>query len=306
MSEFKAIIGELSTLFARMGIDARRNEPLAAHSSFRIGGPAALMVFPNSREQLTAVFSALRGERVRCTVIGHGSNILFDDAGYQGVIVVTTGMRQVLLDGTGLYAYCGASCAAMAQAAARGGLGGLEFAYGIPGTCGGLIFMNGGAYGSEVSELAPRVDCLDTLSGERLTLAGEALDMRYRHSVFMERPELIILGAHLDLAPADATQIRGRMEQNMAARREKQPLEYPSAGSVFKRHDGYFLGRVIEECGLKGYRIGGAQVSEKHAGFIINVGGARSADVLELISHIQNIVFDKYGFMPECEVRYIH
>lgn len=296
---------ELITYFDSLELRYKINEPLSAHSSFRIGGPAALMVFPENRRQLVELLRILKPSGVRYTVIGHGSNLLFDDAGYNGVIVVTTGMCAVETDDSGLYAECGASCAAMAVAAEREGFCGLEFIYGIPGTCGGAVFMNSGAYVSSISELSPSVDCFDVGSGELLTLTGEVLDMEYRHSVFMSRPELIILGAHLCLKRGDREQIRRLMEQNMAGRREKQPLEYPSAGSVFKRHEGYFMGRVIQDCGLKGYRIGGAQISEKHAGFIINVGHATSADVLDLISHIKNIVLGKYGFIPECEIIYI-
>lgn len=296
---------ELTTYFDRRGMRYRINEPLSAHSSFHIGGPAALMAFPEDRERFVELLIILKSFGVRYTVIGHGSNMLFDDAGYDGVIIVTTGMRAVRANGSELYAECGASCAAMAAVAEREGLCGLEFIYGIPGTCGGAVFMNGGAYGSSISELSPRVDCFDTGSGELLTLTGAALDMEYRHSVFMSRPELIILGAHLCLEHGDREQIHRNMEQNMASRREKQPLEYPSAGSVFKRHEGYFLGRVIQDCGLKGYSIGDAQISEKHAGFIINTGHATSADVLNLISHIKNVVFEKYGFWPECEIIYI-
>ncbi len=305
MKDFKTNIADLITQFNRSGIRYKIDEPLSAHSSFHIGGPAALMVFPNGRGQFVELLRLLKTFGVRYTVIGHGSNVLFDDAGYAGVIVVTTGMRTIKVDADGLYAECGASCAAMAIAAEREGLGGLEFVYGIPGTCGGIVFMNGGAYGSSISELSPRVDCFDTYSGELLTLTGEALDMDYRHSIFVSHPELIILGARFCLEHGCREQIRGTMEQNMASRREKQPLEYPSAGSVFKRHEGYFLGRVIQDCGLKGYRMGGAQISEKHAGFIINTGSATSADVLGLISHIKNIVSEKYGFLPECEIIYI-
>lgn len=300
------VFAELRILFDSIGVACATDAALSEYCTFRIGGTAALMVFPANIGQLTAVLNGLRGKDMRWTVIGYGSNLLFDDAGYDGVVVVTTGMRRVSVADGRLFAECGASCSAMALAAERAGLSGLEFAYGIPGTCGGAVFMNAGAYGSEMSELAPVVSCFDMRTGETLELCGDALRMSYRHSVFMEDSKLVVLGATLSLTSGNARDIRAAMEQNRASRREKQPLEYPSAGSVFKRHEGYFMGKLIEECELKGCRIGGAQVSEKHAGFIVNRGEASSADVLMLISHIQKVISEKYGFVPECEIRYIH
>lgn len=305
MSRNNNTIIELRTLFDNLGVVCATGEALSEHCTFRIGGAAALMLFPSDTEQLTTVLRGLRGTDVRRMVMGYGSNLLFDDAGYDGVIVVTTGMRRVSVADGRLRAECGASCSAMALAAERAGLSGLEFAYGIPGTCGGAVFMNAGAYGSEMSALGPVVSCFDMRTGETLELCGDALEMSYRHSVFMENPGLVVLGATLSLTPGNARDIRAAMEQNRASRREKQPLEYPSAGSVFKRREGYFMGKLIEECELKGCRIGGAQVSEKHAGFIVNRGEASSADVLALVSHIQNVIAEKYGFVPECEIRYI-
>ena len=299
------IFSDLSTRMVNIGAHVLINEPLSAHCTFRIGGPAALMAFPANMEHFTGILDILRTSDVRYTVIGNGSDLLFDDAGYDGVVVSTTKLRQTVAEGEVLYAECGASCSGMAQKAAKAGLSGLEFAYGIPGTCGGAVFMNAGAYGSEISALSPVVDCFDMFSGERVMLGGSDLDMSYRHSIFTRRPELIILGARLQLAYGDSDKIRKTMEDNMACRRAKQPLEYPSAGSVFKRRDGYYMGRVIQDCGLKGCRIGGAQVSEKHAGFIVNRGGATCEEVLKLISHIQNVVVEEYGFMPECEIRFI-
>lgn len=305
MASNNDIFSDLSTRMVNIGAHVLINEPLSAHCTFRIGGPAALMVFPADMEHFTGILDILRTSDVRYTVIGNGSDLLFDDAGYDGVVVSTTKLRQTVAEDDVLYAECGASCSAMALKAAKSGLSGLEFAYGIPGTCGGAVFMNAGAYGSEISALSPVVDCFDMSLGEHVVLSGSDLDMSYRHSIFTCRPELIILGARLRLAYGDSDKIRKTMEDNMACRRAKQPLEYPSAGSVFKRRDGYYMGRVIQDCGLKGCRIGGAQVSEKHAGFIVNRGGATCEEVLKLISHIQNVVVEEYGFMPECEIRYI-
>lgn len=305
MSKKNTVFINLKTSFGKVGVESLIGERLSAHSTFRIGGAAALMAFPKNEKQLIAILGLIRNANVRYIVIGGGSNLLFDDAGYDGVVVVTTGMRRVTVEGDTLTAECGASCSAMALAAERAGLTGLEFAYGIPGTCGGAIFMNAGAYGADMSAREPSVRCFDMSQGEVLELPFSALDMSYRHTVFMTRPELVVLGARLKLAEGDAVAIRAQMEQNRESRREKQPLEYPSAGSVFKRHEGCFMGKLIEDCELKGCRVGDAQVSEKHAGFIVNRGEATCDDVRELISHIQKAVSEKYGFIPECEIRYI-
>ncbi|MBQ9080265.1 MAG: UDP-N-acetylmuramate dehydrogenase [Clostridia bacterium] len=301
------VISKLRTKLSESGIKTSINETLAAHSTFRIGGPAAIMVFPSGREQIINVLRLVRETGLKYTVIGNGSNILFDDSGYAGVIISTVDMRGMeFIDDTRLQADCGASFISMSLAAARAGLSGLEFAYGIPGSCGGAVFMNAGAYGSEVSSVVDRVYCYDVERDMEVCIPAEELEFSYRHSLFMDRRELIILSATFILNTDDTERIKARMDENMRCRREKQPLEYPNAGSVFKRHEKYFIGKLIDDCGLKGYSIGGAQISEKHAGFIVNRGGATSADVLSLVSHIKNILFKNYGFEPECEIRYIH
>lgn len=296
---------ELKKQFNCCGAEFSENELLSRHSTFKIGGPAKLIVSPNNTDQFIDVLNIIRKSDQRYIVIGKGSNVLFDDKGYDGVIVSTHNMRSISIHDNILEADCGASFTKMASEAADNGLSGLEFAYGIPGSCGGAVFMNAGAYGSDTSCVILQATCFDMNSGNIVRLACDEMAMSYRHSLFMHRPELVILSASFGLEQGDEKCIKDSMDYNMAQRRQKQPLEYPNAGSTFKRHDGYFIGKIIEDCGLKGYCIGGAQVSEKHAGFIVNRGEATSDEVIELISYIKKIILEKYGFELTCEIRYI-
>ena len=296
---------DLKNIFRKIGVEFLENEPLTKHSTFRIGGIATLMVFPCNVNQFIDVIKEVIKTDKKYIVIGNGSNILFDDGGYDGVIISTQNMRKIQINGSVLEAECGASFTFMSSEAAKKGLSGLEFAYGIPGSCGGAVFMNAGAYGSETSEVIYQATCFDVLKNDIITLEAGEMAMSYRHSLFMENPNLIILSAAFRLNQGDKDSIVALMNQNMTQRRQKQPLEYPNAGSIFKRHEKYFIGKIIEDCGLKGYSVGGAQISEKHAGFIVNRGGATSADVLDLISYIKTIILKKYGFELNCEIRYI-
>ena len=288
-----------------VGVEYKVNELLSLRSSFKIGGPASLMVFPRTKDEMIMVLDAAIKHNVRFTVVGNGSNILFDDAGYDGVVISTIHMSAMQITGTVMWAECGASFTAMALMAEKRNLTGLEFAYGIPGSCGGAVFMNAGAFGSEMSAVIRSAECYDIANQKVVTLTKDELKMSYRRSVFMDKNELIILSAKIDLKPGNKVDIHDVMMKNKLSREDKQPLKMPNAGSVFKRHEHMAVSKMIDECGLKGYRIGGAQVSGKHAGFIVNCGDATSSDVLNLIAHIKKVLSEKYGFEPECEIRYI-
>ena len=281
------------------------NEPLSRHSSFRIGGPCALFVTPESADSLRDAYNEAKSEGIRTYILGKGSNILFADEGFDGVIISTEKLTSVTVSGNTLTADAGASFTHIAAVARDAGLSGLEFAYGIPGSVGGAVFMNAGAYGGQVSDCLESSSCFDPENDRIIYTEGADHDFGYRSSIYKKNPERVILSATFELKNGDKEEIRAYMEDIMGRRRDKQPLEYPSAGSVFKRPEGYFAGQLIEEQGLKGCTIGGAQVSEKHAGFIINRGGATAKDVLDLIAHIQAKVKEAHGVMLECEVIFV-
>ena len=292
----------LQTIFTNFDTILKRNEPLSAHSTMRTGGAAALAAFPKSAEELSALIDAARAESMRYIVAGNGSNLLFDDDGFDGLVIFTTSMRRVEWRGQSVYAECGASLTGLAAEAVKRGLSGLEFAYGIPGTIGGAVYMNAGAYGSEISAVLTESIYLSEGTVKTRNLAEHAFG--YRTSVYRKTGD-IILSAEISLAKSDPAAISEKAKKNMASRREKQPLEYPNAGSIFKRPEGAFPGALIEQAGLKGFRIGGAEVSEKHANFIVNRGGATSADVLRLIEHVQNEVQKQFGIALETEIIHI-
>lgn len=279
-----------------------RDEPCAKHTSFRVGGPAKRMAFPKTTEELTALDGLLREFGVRRIVLGNGTNVLFPDEGLDAAVIVTGEMKEVRLEnGAVLAADAGAPLALLAAEALRSGLTGLEFAHGIPGSVGGGVVMNAGAYDGSLSDVLTEATALFP-DGVRTLSAGE-LRLSYRHSIFTEQPEATVLRARFQLRPGERASIRSRMEELMEKRKASQPLEFPSAGSTFKRPEGHFAGRLIEDCGLKGTRVGGAEVSTKHAGFVINTGGATCADVLALIETIQKTVFDRTGVKLEPEVK---
>lgn len=284
-------------------IGVRYDEPMACHTTFKIGGPAGMLVAPFSVDSFKAVCELIKKHEVKYFVLGNGSNVLFDDSGYDGVVLSTSGLKSIKYDENEniLHSSSGVKITFLAKKALDYSLTGLEFAYGIPGTVGGAVYMNAGAYGGEISSilLDSEYISLESLEIKKRDLSGHMFG--YRDSIYRHENS-VILSASFALAPGNRTEIKSQMEDLMHRRETKQPLEYPSAGSVFKRCEGRFTGQMIEEAGLKGFRIGGAEVSEKHAGFIINKGGASSSDVLSLIDHIKKVIKEKFGCELECEV----
>lgn len=280
------------------------HEPMYRHTTFQIGGPAEVFVQPRNLGAFMTALQVARESGLPLTVIGRGSNLLVRDEGVPGVVLCTCGMNGVRVEGRRVIAEAGATMAQLAQAALHAGLTGAEFAAGIPGTVGGGVFMNAGAYDGEMSGIVTRSVYMDE-NGGSCALPGAEQAFGYRTSIYKQHPEWVIIEAECLLKPGDPAEIRAKMDDFARRRREKQPLNFPSAGSTFKRPEGYFAGRLIEGAGLKGASVGGAQVSEKHAGFVINHGGATCADVTALIEHIQKTVFDRFGVHLECEVRTI-
>jgi UDP-N-acetylmuramate dehydrogenase len=275
-------------------------EPMSRHTTFRVGGPVALMAQPRSSQQAVAAVRAAGSEGVTPFVLGNGSNLLVPDEGVNAFVIKTVGgLCDVTVEGDTITADSGVLLSRLATAARDHGLTGLEFAHGIPGSLGGAVTMNAGAYEGEMSQVVRSVTVIDP-SGQLETT--EQFDFAYRHSAFSDGSRLI-LQARLQLRPGDPKAIQARMEELMERRRSKQPLEWPSAGSTFKRPQGHFAAALIDQCGLKGLRSGGAQVSEKHAGFVINAGGATCADILALMELVRQRVFEQTGVTLEPEVK---
>jgi UDP-N-acetylmuramate dehydrogenase len=279
------------------------NEPMSRHTTFRIGGPVGLMAKVKNNAEFATALSVAHEMGICPSVLGNGSNVLASDAPIDRFVIVTAGGldRLELTGETEIFCGAGVSMARLATFAMEQGLTGLEFAHGIPGTLGGGMAMNAGAYGGELKNVALKCECL-TLSGEEKTLVGEEMQLSYRHSVFSEG-ELFVTGVYLALEKGEKASIKAKMEELATKRRASQPLEYPSAGSTFKRPVGGYAAALIDQCGLKGFSMGGAQVSEKHAGFVINAGGATCADVLALTDHIHAVVKEKTGIELELEIR---
>ncbi len=289
-----------------LNIECAENISLKAYSTFKIGGSCPLGVFPKSADELWATVSTIHEYCGIYAVIGNGSNILFSDYGFEGVLVFTYKMNGVrMISDTEIYAEAGAKLAIVSSFAQKNGLSGAEFMHGIPGTCGGALYMNAGAYGSEMSNVVKYTDCLNLNTGEIVRLCGDEHGFSYRNSVFQDRKELIVIGTCMELIRGDADAICATMHQNMQKRKASQPLEYPNAGSAFKRPENGFAAKMIDECGLKGYAVGGAQVSEKHAGFIVNVGGATAKDVLELMKVVADKVEKKFGVRLQSEIEFL-
>lgn len=298
----------LLSVFDEKHISYSTDEVLSSHSTFKVGGNADVFVIPASAEELKTVIKALCVNSVKFFIIGKGSNVLFDDAGYRGAIISTEKLNTIRVGKETVFAQCGVSFTSLALSAEKNGLSGLEFAYGIPGSVGGAVFMNAGAYGGEVSDILQSSEILDYSDPTDiriLELKAEDHKLGYRNSVLRHCPKWVHLSSCFRLKHGDPRKIRNTMDDFMTRRKEKQPLEYPSAGSTFKRPEGYFAGALIESSGLKGCSIGGAQVSEKHAGFIINKGNATCGDILELIDHVRKTVAEKHGVTLECEVIYV-
>lgn len=283
-----------------------KDEPMSRHTSFRIGGPARRMAFPRSGEQLVLLMGFAEECGAETLVIGNGTNLLAADEGLDRLVInVSEAMRDVRMGENGaVTAEAGVSLARLADFACKQGLTGLEFAHGIPGTLGGAVCMNAGAYGGEMKKVIETVTVLFPGQGVK-TLTGEEMAFGYRHSLLTDRPDGVVLRATVRLEAGDPAAIRAGMQELMARRKASQPLEWPSAGSTFKRPTGYFAGTLIDQCGLKGLAVGGAQVSEKHAGFVINKGGATCADVTALIAQVQDRVFAQTGVRLEPEVKII-
>ena len=277
--------------------------PMSRYTTFRVGGPADVLVDVAAAEEIPLALRAARRAGVPVTVIGNGSNLLVRDGGVRGLVLrVGSAFSAIRREGDMLYAQAGALLSACARLTQREGLDGLAELAGVPGTIGGGVIMNAGAYGRELADVVARVDAVALSDSKPLAFEGDALGFSYRHSAMMDA-NVVVTQVALRLTRGDPEAIAARMEETARLRRDKQPLEYPSAGSTFKRPAGDFAARLIDECGLRGLRVGNAQVSEKHAGFIVNLGQARAADVLALMDEVKRRVLDKAGVLLDPEVR---
>ena len=296
---------EIALFAENIGAEVIYDAPMKKYTSFKCGGNASVLIIPVSLDALNKIIEFSYSKGVKPFVIGNGSNLLVTDNGINGVVIkIGSQLSKIkLLDETTIYCEAGASLKALCMFALENSLSGLEFAYGIPGTLGGAVYMNAGAYGGEMKDVLYSVNHIDN-DGNNGTLNKENLDLGYRHSAYTSNG-FVITSAVMKLTKADKKDIKEAMDDKLQRRKDKQPLEYPSAGSTFKRPEGYFAGALIEDCGLKGYTVGGAQVSEKHAGFVINKGGANATDVMTLISDVQRIVKEKHGVNLETEVKII-
>ena len=276
------------------------NEPMSKHTTFRAGGNATFYVTPENEEQIVALANELKG--IPHMFMGNGSNLLFTDRGYDGVVIeIGSKFSKITVEDNCIIAESGALLSKVANVALEHGLGGMEFAAGIPGSIGGAVAMNAGAYGGEMKDIVT----LSTCVGESgIVLEIEDHEFSYRHSIFSDKP-LVVLKTVLKLQPKNKEEIKAEMVELNKRRKDKQPLEYPSAGSTFKRPEGYFAGKLVEDAGLKGYRIGGAMVSEKHAGLVINYDNATATDILNLMDHIKREVYMQFGVELEPEVKII-
>lgn len=284
-------------------MEVRINEPMKRHTSFRAGGPADWFAVPETADELKALLAACRKAGEDWYVIGNGSNLLVSDSGFRGVIISTERLNRLETEGQVLVAGAGVLLSRAANAALKAGLSGMEFAAGIPGSVGGACVMNAGAYGSEMKDILRSVTVLDQSGSVRL-LRAEELELGYRTSSIM-RNHWLVLEAELGLRAGEIPAIKKTMEELAARRREKQPLEFASAGSTFKRPAGHFAGRLIEEAGLKGFSVGGAAVSEKHAGFVINRGEASAADIYRVCREVKRRVLEQSGVALELEVKFL-
>lgn len=295
ISKFEDVIGKDRVLV---------EEPMKKHTTFRLGGAADYFLSPEKAEQVAELIHICREENISYFILGNGSNLLVSDRGYRGTVIqIFKNMNDIRVEGTKLYVQAGALLSAIARKALDAGLTGMEFASGIPGTVGGAAVMNAGAYGGEMKDIIKSVTVL-TKEGEMKVLDASELQFGYRTSVIKENG-YVVLGAVIQLCPGDKETIQKRMEELKEQRVTKQPLEYASAGSTFKRPEGYFAGKLIQDAGLRGYQVGGAQVSEKHCGFVINTGDAVAEDVWNLIHDVQEKVYDKFQVKLEPEVKFL-
>lgn len=281
-----------------------RNEPMNRHTTFRVGGEAECMILVQKEEELVKLIPYLREMNKDYFILGNGSNLLVGDKGYQGVVIkLVQEMQEIRVSGNIIYAKGGALLSKVAAAAKEYSLTGMEFASGIPGTIGGAMVMNAGAYGGDMSQITESVRVMDR-EGQIVELNKEAMEFAYRSSVIKKEP-LVVLGVKLRLEIGDAASISSLMEELSKKRRSKQPLEYPSAGSTFKRPEGYFAGKLIMDAGLSGFRIGDAMVSEKHCGFVVNAGHATAAEIRAVIDEVRQQVYDRFQVKLEPEIIFI-
>ena len=303
MADYPAIVSRLSA--ALPALEIRENEPMSEHCSFKIGGPARLMLLPSSAEEAASVLAILRSSGAQVLIVGSCTNLLIPDEGYPGAVVRMSkpASSMELLDAVRIRAQAGATLNALAVFAAQHELTGLEFAHGIPGSVGGGVAMNAGAYGGEMRDVLESAEYVDK-DGARRTLSGDALGLSYRHSAFSDTDKLIT-SAVFRLTPGDGEAVRARMNELIEKRRASQPLDMPSAGSTFKRPKTGYAAALIDEAGLKGLRVGGAMVSTKHAGFVVNAGGATYSDVIELMREVRRRVYEFSGVLLEPEVKII-
>ena len=303
MADYPAIVSRLSA--ALPALEIRENEPMSEHCSFKIGGPARLMLLPSSAEEAASALAILRSSGAQVLIVGSCTNLLIPDEGYPGAVVRMSkpASSMELLDAERIRAQAGATLNALAVFAAQHELTGLEFAHGIPGSVGGGVAMNAGAYGGEMRDVLESAEYVDA-DGVISTLSGDALGLSYRHSAFSDTDKLIT-SAVFRLTPGDGEAVRARMNELIEKRRASQPLDMPSAGSTFKRPKTGYAAALIDQAGLKGLRVGGAMVSTKHAGFVVNAGGATYSDVIELMREVRRRVYEFSGVLLEPEVKII-
>lgn len=284
-------------------IEYKNDVPLSTCTTFRIGGIAKRIIYPSSIEELKIAVDYCKQNSIRYMILGNGSNVLFSDEGFNGIIIqIFNKMNSISIEGNTVYAQAGATLGKIALLAKENSLTGFEFAAGIPGTLGGAVVMNAGAYGGEMKDVVEYVDILGA-DGEVKRYNNSEMEFSYRYSIVDE--SMTVVGAAIKLQKGDISAIEDKMNELKIARITKQPLELPSAGSTFKRPVGYFAAKLIEDAGLKGYKCGGAMVSDKHAGFVVNYASATSKDVLDLIEYVKNTVFEKFGVLLEPEVKII-
>ena len=293
--KFCQVLGKEQVLF---------EEPMKSHTTFRIGGPAEVFIMPKSVEQVQMAVKICQEEQIPYFILGNGSNLLVSDRGYRGVIIqMDRNMGEIQVEGTEIQAAAGALLSSIAVAARRESLTGFEFAGGIPGTLGGAVVMNAGAYGGEIKDVLKEVTVMDG-DGKIFTLPASELEMGYRTSI-IKTAGYLVLSARIALSEGKEEDIKARTRELSEMRTQTQPLDYPSAGSTFKRPEGYFAGKLIMDSGLRGYSVGGAMVSEKHCGFVINKGNATAEDVVSLMKHVTEVVQEKYGVTLEPEVKFL-
>lgn len=295
----------INAIQTQVGARVYLNEPMSKHTTFRVGGPAEVLLKPSSREEIKSIIAICRAAGVPWMVIGSGSNLLVLEGGIKGVVIeLGANYREVKVTGNTMIAAAGVRLYSLSRKAAEHELTGLEFAEGIPGSLGGAVFMNAGAYDGEMSQVVATVISMDAETGAEITRDRHEIGFSYRHSCFQNNGE-IVLQATLQLSPGKQETIIAKMQELGTRRREKQPLDLPSAGSTFKRPPGMYVGTLLEEMGLKGYTMGGAQVSDKHSGFVVNRGDATASDILHLIEYIQERVWLEKGIKLQPEVRIV-